>query len=155
MLSHASPDPKSARVWGNHEGGIGDVRAGSGLIWSQNIRADYASIVFCNISARGRSKPISQRLFTRHPGIKCIRVASGDNLIKNIPDRLAFPLPFWTNFHLTPNKGYKFFGRAPPAISEASCWANSPLTAIRGLQYLRRGGRGLWPFPSLCWPSTH
>ncbi len=89
MLSHLSPHSESARVFRNHISRISDVRAWSCLIRSQNVSADNASIAFCNIRVRVRSKPISERLFTRHPRIKSIGVASGDHLMKNIPDGVA------------------------------------------------------------------
>lgn len=100
MLSHLSSRSQSARVFRNHIGGVRNVRSGSGLIRSQNVGADNAPIVFCNKSVRVGSKPIRERLFTRHPWIKCVGVARGDNLMKNIPDGVAIRIRRQTNSQL-------------------------------------------------------
>ena len=107
MLSHVSSHSQSARVLRDHKRGIRDVRAWSCLIRSQNVSADYFSILHLQLPRDGdavpyrlsillghvrmrvRSKPISQRLFTRHPGIECIGVARRDNFVEDFPNRVA------------------------------------------------------------------
>ena len=89
------------------------MRTGTGLVRPQNVCADNDLIFhpscrgrrcrpweangfpyrlpmkFRDVSLRVRAKPISQRLFARHSRIERVRVARGDNLMKNFPDRVV------------------------------------------------------------------
>jgi hypothetical protein len=47
------------------------------------------SILVGRVRARVAREPIGQRISTRHLRIKRIRIASRDDFVKNIPDRIA------------------------------------------------------------------
>jgi len=89
VLGHPASHSGAFGVPCDHESGVGDVRPGPRLIRSQNVSADNAAIFFCDVSVSIGSKPISQRLLARHLRIKRVRIACRDNLMENIPDRVA------------------------------------------------------------------
>src|SRR5439155_14383922 len=105
----------------NHKSGVGDVRAGTRLIRSQNVSANNAAIFFCNVSMCIVSKPISQRLLARHVRIKRVCIACHDDLMKNIPDRVMVGIRSRTYLH-----------------SSSKGSATSPALGARGTQQARR-----------------
>lgn len=89
VLGHSVSHSGTLGVSCDHEGGVGDVRPGTRLIWPQDISADNATIFFCDVSMSIGLKPISQRLLARHFRIKRVRVARGDDCMNDFPDRIV------------------------------------------------------------------
>jgi hypothetical protein len=99
MLRHSASYSSTLGTSWDHESGVGDVRPGTRLIRPQNISADNAGIVFCDVSMSIGSEPISQGLLARHLRVKRVGIARQDDLMKNIPNRVVIRVSCWTYLH--------------------------------------------------------
>src|SRR5205823_5206474 len=69
------------------------------VIRSSNVSAYNRPIPYGYVSLRIRSKPVSQRILTRHFWIKRVRIARRKDLVKDFPDRIAIRPSCRTYFH--------------------------------------------------------
>ncbi len=67
--------------------------------WEANGFPYRLPIKFGNVSMRIGAKAISERLLTGHFRIERVSIASGDNLMKNLPDYVAIRFGCCAYFH--------------------------------------------------------
>src|SRR5262249_28905257 len=123
MLGHFTAYPRALCIRCDHESGVGNMRAAPSLVGPQDVSANDDSlfhlagmerrcrpgeavsfpyrfpIIFRDVSERISSKPISERLFAGHFQIERVGIARRDDLLKNIPDRLAICFDCCPDFH--------------------------------------------------------
>ena len=89
MLPHLAANPETARACRDHVAGVGDMRAESRLVRLQDVTADNLSILFGHVGVRAGPEPVRERFFARCVWIEYVGVASRDDIVEDIPDRVA------------------------------------------------------------------